>query len=264
MKSETGGHFSAALLLPVTIDDVSYGNRFFKILQDIYPDLMPRKYGDTEPLKHVFDGDIEKMLSISWRPRSASPYCEHQFIWKPQLRGTLAFWSFSSMFGDQKLHSSLAISGKPSKFRLTNIESLHRGLMRHSPVDIGHIHILAHPELDHYKRYYDEMVSCLNIGFVTVKLKRYIGNLAWGTFFGRPYVEMMRVERLLSAPASVVERWGDGVYIQVTENIEDTVDNFEEFDRLRMEIKEHLGRHYFFSPDLPKSEYRAPTFDFTW
>ncbi len=60
-------HFSTGLLLPIDINDLSFGRFFFKILQKIYPELMPRKYGNIEPLKSIFDGDIEKMLSTNWQ-----------------------------------------------------------------------------------------------------------------------------------------------------------------------------------------------------
>ncbi len=263
MKSKITPHFSTSLLLPIDIDGLSYGRFFFKTLQEIYPELMPRKYGNTEPLKNVFDRDIEKMLSSCWQPRSASPYRSHQFIWKPQVKSTEAFWSFSGLHGKQKLHSDLLIYGKPKKFRIADIKSLYCELIKHDPAEIGHIHVLAEPELNHYKRYYREMLWCLNIGFSTLELKKYVPNLAWGTFFGKPYIEMMGLEKLLKTPAYLIERWGDGVYIQITENIEDTFQKYEEFDKLRTQIKEYLGRQYFFSPDLPKSEYRVPNFVFS-
>jgi len=262
MKSKISPHFSTSLLLPIDIDDLSYGRFFFKILQEVYPDLMPRKYGDTEPLKNVFDGDVEKMLSTCWQPKSVSPHRSHQFIWKPQIRSTESFWTFSSFHGQQKLHSKLAIYGKPNKFRLADIKLLYCELMKHDPADIGHIHILAEPELNHNGRY-GEMLSDLDIGFNTIPLKRYIGNLAWGMFFGRPYVEMIGLEKLLETPTFLVEQWNDGVYIQVTENIEDTFQKYEKFDRLRTQIKEYLGIQYFFSPDLAKSEYQTPNFVFS-
>jgi hypothetical protein len=254
MKSKISTHFTTSLLLPIDVSDSSFGRFFFRTLQNLYPDLMPRKYGYTEPLKNVFDGDIEKMLMNCW---------QKGFIWKPQPRGTLAFWDFSVLFGEQRLHSSLCLSGNPKNFRLVDIKLLYRELIRHSPTDIGHIHILAEPELNHYKRYYNEMVWALNIGFATIELKKYIPNLAWGMFFGKPYVEMIGLEKLLIAPAFLVEQWNDGVYIQVTENIEDTFRNYEEFNKKRMQIKEYLGREYFFSPDLGKDDYRVPHFDFS-
>lgn len=260
MKSKITPHFSTSLLLPIDIDDLSYGRLFFNILQEVYPDLMPRKYGATEPLKNLFDGDVEKMLSTCWQPKSASPHRSHQFIWKPQLNGTLAFWEFSSFLGQQRLHSSLLLSGNPNKFRIDRIKALYCELIKHNPADIGHIHILAEPELIH--SHSKEMTWCLNTGFVTVELKRYIGNLAWGAFFGKPYIELIGLEKLLKAPAFLIETWQDGVYVQITENIEDTFQKYDEFDALRKSIKKYLGHQYFFSPDMPKNEYSAPTFNF--
>jgi hypothetical protein len=254
MKSKISKHFTASLLLPIDVSDLSFGRFFFGILQELYPALMPIKYGFTEPLKNTFDGDVEKMLSTCWHKG---------FIWRPQLRGTLAFWDFSVLFGDERLHSSLCLSGSPKKFRVADIKVVCRELIRHSPTDIGHIHILAEPEFKHYWNYHDEMISCLNIGFVTVKLKKYIGNFAWGMFFGKPYVEMIGMEKLLKTPAYLVERWHDGVYIQVTDNIEDTFLNYEEFDKKRTRIKEYLGSQYFFNPDFGKNDYRVPNFDFS-
>jgi hypothetical protein len=255
--------FTTSLLLPIDIDDLSYGRFFFKTLSEIYPELMPRRFGDTEPLKNVFDGDVEKMLSICWQPKSASPHRSHQFIWRPKMKGTLAFWTFSTLFGDQKLHSDLHLSGRPKEFRINNIKMLYRKLIEYKSADIGYIHNPAESEFNKNKNYYNEMVYPLDIGFVTVELKKYIPNIAWGMFFGKPYIEMMGLEKLLNAPAFLVEKWHDGVYIQVTENIEDTFLNYEEFDRKRTLVKEYLGLQYFFNPDLGRNDYQAPNFVFS-
>ena len=253
MKTKISPDFTTSLLLSIDIADVSFGRYFFKVLQEVYPDLMPRRYGNTEPLKNTFDGDIEKMLSDCW---------QDQFIWKPKVKSAEAFWSFSCLFREQRLHSDLHISGNPKKIKVDDIKLLYRELAEHNPLDIGQIHIFGEPEFYLNRRYYSEMVTPMDIGFVTVKLKKYIGNFAWGMFFGRPYVEMMGLQKLLNAPAFLVEQWHDGVYIQVTENIEDTFKNYEEFDGLRTQIKEYLGRQYFFSPELAKDEYRVPNFNF--
>lgn len=254
MKSKMSKHFSTSLLFSNNVTDLSFGRYFFKLLQELYPELMPKKYGNTEPLKNSFDDDIEKMLSICW---------QNQFIWKPKIKDTLAFWSFSSLFGKQRLHSSLFLSGNPDKFRLTDIKLFYRELVSHNPADIGHIHILAEPEFNHNKRYYNEMVWALNIGFTTLELKKFLPNLAWGMFFGKPYIEMIGLEKLLKTPAYLVEQWHGGIYIQVTKDINDTYQEYDEFDRMRTRIKEYLGLHYFFSPDLSKSDYRVPTFNFS-
>jgi hypothetical protein len=245
--------FSTSLLLPIDIDDLSYGRFFFKTLQEIYPELMPRKYGLTEPLKNIFDGDIEKMLSTSWKDG---------FIWKPQEKGIEAFWRFSVLFGERRLHSKLLIYGNPKKFRLNDIKLLYHELIKRDPVDIGHIHILSEIEVNHNKHYYNEMTWDLNIGFNTIPLEKYIPNIAWGMFFGKPYIEMIGLEKLLKTPAYLVERWGDVIYIQITEHIEDTFEEYEEFDKLRTQVKEYLGQQYFFSPDLSKNAYQVPTFNF--
>lgn len=251
MSSKISAHLSTSLLLPIDISDISFGRGFFEILQENYPEMMPRKYGNTEPLKNVFDGDLEKMLSTCW---------QHQFIWKSKVRGVEALWGFSCLMGEQKLHSELLLYGDFGKFKMDNIKLLHHRLMLHHNVDIGHIHILGEPELKRYKNYYNEVVSALNVGFSTVVLKRYIGNLAWGMYFGKPYIELIGLEKLLKAPAFLVEQFNDVVYLQITEHIEDVICNYDEFDRLRTQIKKYLGRQYFFSPDLAYNEYSVPTF----
>lgn len=254
MNSKISSHFSTSLLLPIDASDLSYGRVFFKVLQETYPDMMPRKYGNTEPLKNVFDGDIEKMLLTSWKDT---------FIWKPTVKSAEALWHLNTLPEQQKIHCGLLMSGNPNKFRIDDIKMLYCELIKHNSAHIGHIHLLAEPELKQYRNYYNEMVWALNIGYTTLELKKFIPNLAWGTFFGKPYIELIGLEKLLKAPAFLVEKWHDGVYIQVSENIEDTSQKFDEFDRLRTRIKEHLGHQYFFSPDLPKSEYRVPEFKFS-
>lgn len=254
MKSQLHTHFSTSLLLPIDVSDLSFGRFFFEMLQSNYPWLMPRKYGLTEPLKNIFDGDIDKMLSTSWKDG---------FTWKLQEKGTEALWSFSFFFRNQWIHSALHIYGNPKKFRIADIKSFYCELMTHGSADIGHIHIISDIEVNRNKQHHNETTWALNTGYTTLELMKYIPNLAWGMLFGKPYIEMMGLEKLLNAPAFLVEKWHDGVYIQITENIEDTYKNYEEFDKKRMQIKEYFGRQYFFLPDLPKSEYRVPNFDFS-
>ncbi len=66
-------------------------------------------------------------------------------------------------------------------------------------------------------------------------------------FFGRPYVEEIGRERLLSAPAYRVEAIGEaGVAIQLTEDPFDALRFEAPFLEARERVKHHLGEDLFF------------------
>jgi hypothetical protein len=85
--------------------------------------------------------------------------------------------------------------------------------------------------------------------------------LQWGTLFGAPYVRLFGRDKLLSAPAAVVEQLGpELVYLQLTPKITDVTDDLPGYFTLRRRVKDHIGADAFFHPRIGRGPYRAPTF----
>ena len=99
-------------------------------------------------------------------------------------------------------------------------------------------------------------------GLYTIRIKDNLAQLAWATVFGPPYVRMFGRERLLSAPAAVVEEIApEMIYIQVTPDVQDVVKDLRGFFAARRRVKEHIGPDAFFDPAKGKGPYRVPKFD---
>jgi len=67
---------------------------------------------------------------------------------------------------------------------------------------------------------------------------------------------------MLSSPASVVEElpYG-GIYIQLSENINDLQTDYEKVNRVRQAVKDHFGYNLFFEPDAFEDQvYDVPDF----
>jgi hypothetical protein len=83
--------------------------------------------------------------------------------------------------------------------------------------------------------------------FSDSSLEHWLPTLPWATVFGDAYVRMFGMDHLLSAPAFRVEQLSDSVvFVQVTPNLSDLEDDYEEFHAARMRVQAHLGGEAFF------------------
>lgn len=85
---------------------------------------------------------------------------------------------------------------------------------------------------------------------------RYLPGLYWLNFFGRPYVDLIGAERLLSAPAPAVRQLDTGVLVALG-------DDPAEWDsgrqrRIERAVLDAIGHEYFFSRDAPDRLTKAP------
>lgn len=86
--------------------------------------------------------------------------------------------------------------------------------------------------------------------FGTNGLRHWLPALSWATVFGDAYVRMFGIERLLSAPAFMVEQLSDSaVYLQLTPCLSDLEETYEEFHATRLRVQAHLGNEAFFDAE---------------
>ncbi len=94
---------------------------------------------------------------------------------------------------------------------------------------------------------------------VGVNVARALPGLYWLNFFGKPYVDHIGREQILSAPAETVRAIDDGILLRLME-YPGTWDSAEY--RLGEEkVLEHLSPRYFFSKTNPARIHSAPSFD---
>ena len=100
-------------------------------------------------------------------------------------------------------------------------------------------------------------------GCSTATLRTALPDLSWGQIFGKAYVELFGLERMLSCPAYRVEQLTpDSVYVQLTKSVFDTFDNAAHVHAIKQLVKRHLDDNIFYDPNRPKGHvYRTPQFD---
>lgn len=82
-------------------------------------------------------------------------------------------------------------------------------------------------------------------------LQHWLPDLYWITVFGKPYVNLFGLDKLLSAPCYQVEQIGeDAVIMQMTANPQDMLENYSEIRRVKQAVKEHLNPRAFFNQDM--------------
>lgn len=70
---------------------------------------------------------------------------------------------------------------------------------------------------------------------------------------------MFGKDRVLSAPAFLVEEIGsETVYIQLTSNLDDIYDKFDQVMEARERVKKHLGMDAFYQPELAYDQREHP------
>jgi hypothetical protein len=95
-------------------------------------------------------------------------------------------------------------------------------------------------------------------------LLKFVPNIYWMTVFGRPYVRLFSRERLLSCPAHRTKELENGsIVVQLTPDLKDTIAEEAAFERVRQDVRDHLGNDAFFDPVKGLDyQYRVP--EFSW
>lgn len=106
----------------------------------------------------------------------------------------------------------------------------------------------------------NELATAGSSLFVTTHLLRHwLPDMLWATVFGPAYVRMFGKERLLSAPAYLVEELGpQTIYLQLTPNLADIEERFAEVMAARERVKLHLGTDAFFQAALAYDRRQHP------
>jgi len=93
---------------------------------------------------------------------------------------------------------------------------------------------------------------------VGVDISKSLPGLYWLNYFGKPYVELIGRNRLLSAPAHEVADFGNGVLVMIGDQPEEWDTHGYRLTESR--VLDHLGRTFFFSKAEPRRATVAPAF----
>jgi hypothetical protein len=96
--------------------------------------------------------------------------------------------------------------------------------------------------------------------FAPIRLRKYLPNLYSCQVFGKSYVDLFGMDKLLSAPAPIVKKLSDHqVYLQLNKDLDDI--SYEELETNRALVKKHLGEDAFFQIEKGRDyKYKVPNF----
>lgn len=205
--------------------------------------VTPEKWGWSEPLNRDFDAHDLRALAPE------GTHCETVY-WKrkkrPKAEGAFAVrWSSKSP-RVLDTHSNINFATELGQIDQVQLVQYLKASCVRARADIGLIDVLSAP----YREFAIESGSapfgerCM---VVTHLLRHWLPDVFWATVFGPAYVRLFGKERLLNAPAYLVEELGpDTIYIQLTELLADTVNKATELQLCRDRFKEHIGCKAFF------------------
>jgi hypothetical protein len=216
---------TCGVLSPLDLSGDLMGRAVLKMMGR-HPLALPTHVGNVEPMRTPYEG-INGGIS-HW----ADP-----FLWKNKKTKI----SGSIWFGTSNRHGAFYVSQDLEKASLTAqvpwVELL-LDACRTITADFGYIHLTTKQELDECY----EAAHAIDLGITTHELRKGLPNLCWGMYFGDPYRELSkRFEDLDLKAIRIVE---GGVYVQLTDSLEDILRSYLKFNEERMRILNEMGANF--------------------
>jgi hypothetical protein len=247
------------LLSPKSLTNKEDGAFLLSLWSKWLPNLMPEKYGNWEPIDRPFESGKPEIALDAWN----SPFLAVRS--KPLMEASVWMRSLK-----QSLHSMLDLSFAAGAVTQEDLLNFLSAASVRFAADFGCLHLLTPREIDRGRaskvaHALDRKKTRFFFEITSKDLQQRIPDLFWTTVFGTPYVELLGKERLLSAPVFEAQALSNGaVILQSTPQLSDVRQNQESFDRVRSEVKAHLGTDLFFNPhDEIGANYRQPEFQFS-
>lgn len=210
---------------------------------DRLPELLPEKWSWWEPLDRPFNlNEVERLIAsggecdtVYWerkrRPKAFGQFGVRWISKSPRVRDTHAHIDFTT-----------ELNTVPQEDLVNYIKAASVRTRAHFAMLDGLV--------EHYRDFSIESASAQSgqFFFVTTHvLRHWLPDVFWGTVFGGPYVELFGKDKLLSAPAAVVEEIADDmVYIQLTDNLAASLNDPGGLRESRAKFKTYLGVDAFF------------------
>lgn len=210
---------------------------------ELLPELLPEKWGWWEPLDRQFDlKDIERLVvsggecdTVYWerkqRPKAFGQFGVRWHSKSPRVHDT---------------HSHIDLSIELNSIPQKDLVEYVKAASIQTRADFAMVDGLV----ETYRELSIESASAQSGQFFYVTthvLRHWLPDVFWGTVFGGPYIKLFGKEKLLGAPAAVVEEIADDmVYVQLTDNLAAALNDPSELLECRNEFKSYLNVDAFF------------------
>lgn len=225
------------ILSRLTMHDPKTHLAWIKLHFKMLSSMTPYKWDYGEPIKRLYDANNDWQELYQW---GSMNFMLH---WK-RLKKTRAWgWLQTAVpkrWWHLDTHASETIE---SELTQTNFEELITYVKASSvqfKADVAFI--------DYWHEEYRKVNS--KDSLVTHRMRHWLDDIYWVTVFGDAYVRLFGMEKLLTTPAYKVEKLNDEtVFIQLTENLTDSVENFAEFQKIRKAVKDYLDPDAFYQKE---------------
>lgn len=212
---------------------------------DFIPEIRPERWGWWEPLDRHFDCHELKGL-VPDGGRCETLYWQRRK--RPKAEGSFDVRWHSKSPAVQDTHSKIGFTVELGGVEQGALVAYLRNASVRAEADFAFVDVLTPA----YREFAIESESAPygdRFMVVTHLLRHWLPDVFWGAVFGPPYVRLFGKERLLAAPAFVVEELGaETVYVQLTERISDAMDDGTKIQASRELFKKHLQSNAFFVP----------------
>jgi hypothetical protein len=225
-----------------------------KLQCEMLPEYMPNKWDVKEPIKQIFDPHHLEQLIY---PNGNTDNIFWKRIEKPKADGSWRrSWGRSRGLSDST-HATIDIS----VYESTHQEKLLAYLKAASILNEADISALDSnvdkgKELVKFVYHLPNGVTSFQgisagLDLSTHTLRHWLPDMPWVVVFGSAYVRMFGKQKLLTCPAYKVEDLGEEmVFIQLTPNMTDIHEKYDEVVQARATAKNHLGEECFFKAEL--------------
>ncbi|MFV5513641.1 hypothetical protein [Acinetobacter gerneri] len=212
---------------------------FFERLRfkcEYYPELIPEKCGFWEPFKIKFSPEIIDTLIPDDRGGQADT-----LYWNRTKR-TRAWGALSVPIHDNQ-HSKELIHSELEQTDQNKLIDYVKKVCHKFDADLAIIDM----EVEDSWRIANPHIG--GIHPTTNQLEHWLPDMYWGVVFGKPYVDLWG-KKLFEVPAFKVEKLSDDmVFIQLTADISDLINDPEQVRVEREKIKTFLNNYVFYSPE---------------
>lgn len=232
--------------------DPADGRALLDALRSHVPSWMPHRYGQTEPLRHVFDPE---RIEHFWGQGDGLMFRNARRTANGRVKGRVGPWD---------ILSRVQISGLAGKAELDSggVGAFLADCGKSIDIAYAMGHVFSAEQADDYYRAWFELPP-KEEGVKNARqgpFPYFLRDLYWANVFGPPYVELFGADRLRTAPAAVTVELRPGYfYLQLTDGLSDlyTPDALPGYRAARDTVKEHLGPDCFYQPEAT-APYRAP------
>lgn len=222
-----------------TIKRSFFSESFFSKMNEHLTQVLPKKYGNVEPLNVDFHLQNLQELAELW---------SEDIFWRnKEVNG---YGNVLHSFGDGHTASKLYFDAK-----CIDSESYIDFFIEASSlfkVDYSSLHLFG--EVTNKSDEYFQGISSYD-------LESFLPGIPWAACYGKPYINLFGEKKILSLPIFRVKRLNDDlIFCQLTEKIEDVITDYENFEKMRKTIIKHLGKEFFLDMTNPKRRCKAPIF----